>query len=121
MAEEHASESKSSIKVTLNSKGEAQIEIKTYEGEVNASLDRPVGPGEVIPMPTVTGEELAAVTAQRLMATIDSLERQRIKVVGRELPASDEPHEPDGNERAMAEVSGPDEHFESDASVRPVG
>ncbi|KKK72153.1 hypothetical protein LCGC14_2906730 [marine sediment metagenome] len=89
---EPTQESKSSIKVTLNSKGEAQIECKVYESEESyipppiivggdPSQEQPSGRTEKL-----TAEDIPEVIAARVMHTIHSLERQRIKVVGRELP-----------------------------------
>ena len=68
-------ESKSSIKVNLTAKGEAQVEVKVYEGETNQYEGAEV---------EVTGNGIPQLIARRLIATIRSLEEQGIKVVGRE-------------------------------------
>ncbi len=70
-------ESQSSVKVSLNSKGEAQIEVKVYQqpvGEDGVSTD------------VFNADAKVPLQVERLMTTIHSLERQRIKVVGRDLP-----------------------------------
>ena len=93
---EVTSESRSSVAIKHKpSTGEVSVEVKVYEGEdanyVLTEKEASGGnPGEVVKQP-LGGEELPAVAVQRLMATIFSLERQRIKVVGRELPEVETP------------------------------
>ncbi|KKK89579.1 hypothetical protein LCGC14_2731690 [marine sediment metagenome] len=72
-------ESKSSVKVTLNAKGEAQLEIKLYEGEVCLRDDKDA-------FEPIHGHEIPAVLVRRLFLTIRALEQRGIKVVGRDLP-----------------------------------
>lgn len=79
-------ESKSSVKVNLTAKGEAQVEVKVYEGERSSQYALN---NDGVPVPLekiIEGDDLAEATVERLANTINSLERQRIKVVGRELP-----------------------------------
>lgn len=61
----------------MTAKGEAQVKVKIYEGERNMYEGVEIN---LIP------NEIPRKITERLMATIESLERQRIKVVGRELP-----------------------------------
>ena len=91
---EQQSESKSSVKVNLTAKGEAQVEVKVYEGEGEYVAETPTRPpsganaGEIIPANFVilNASATGKVAVERLVETVNSLERQRIKVVGRELP-----------------------------------
>ena len=82
MTQQQQQESKSSVKVTLNAKGEAQIELKVYEGELTHIVDEK-GDGHEL---NLLGSGIAKTLDERLAAVIEFLERQRIKVVGRELP-----------------------------------
>lgn len=80
-------ESKSSVKVNLTAKGEAQVEVKVYEGDRSSQYAVNVNDGLPVPLEKIIeGDDLAEATVERLANTINSLERQRIKVVGRELP-----------------------------------
>ncbi len=107
---ETTSESKSSVKVTLNAKGEAQLEVKVYEGEEflipGPTIKTPEGSRKVDgKVGTTTGDGIAEVITARLMHVIRSLEHQRIKVVGRELP--DKVDISTAGQQAMREATGP--------------
>lgn len=82
MTQQEQQESRSSVEVTLTAKGEAQVKVKVCEGEVLREGDPRRDPKNA----TISGNHIPEIITERLMATINSLERQRIKVVGRELP-----------------------------------
>jgi hypothetical protein len=95
MPEASTSEGRSSVEVSLTAKGEAQIKVKAYEGE-EADDPKAEDGGPALPPLKMPGAALMTTAVNRLMHTIEELEENGIKVVGRDAPVA-KPQESTGD------------------------